>query len=357
MQQYLPSKIFIAVTASALFIVGGGYLVFFYESGIKNHESREDNKLKAESRKLEAASAALFANKDTDGDGLKDWEEVLWHTDAQNPDTDGDGTKDNDEILAKRDPTKAGLPAEASAEAGPNDNNDNIDALAKIDAPGASIEKTDPQTLTEQLARDFGEAYVRQKFGKEAVDGDYLSKLLFSGITDGLAKGDVPQPQEYFSQKDFIISSDISSSAIRDYLNKIGLLFSQNASTPQKSELRFALETILEGNLTQLNQLLAYRDAYRNIAEGMRDISVPAVMAQAHQDMANSFIKLGFIAEQMSKFEEDPMGSFAAFNAYLLEAQRSIEPLKVIVHEIKARDLLFENEEGGSVFIRYLTKI
>lgn len=338
MQKYLPSKIFIAVMASALFIMGGGYFVFFRartpQKSIVAQKTAERNE-----------QASLFAAKDTDGDGLKDWEEVLWSTDPNKEDTDGDGTKDNEEILARRDPAKVGP-------------DDSIDVLAqKIDASSASSEEAKPQTLTESLARDFGEAYMRQKFGKEAVDEDYLSKLLFFGITDGLAKGNVQQPQEYFSQNDFIISLDSSSSAIRDYLNKIGLLFSQNASTPQKSELQFALETILEGDLTQLNQLLVYRDAYRNIAEGMRDISVPAVMAQAHQDMANSFVKLGLIAEQMSKFEEDPMGSFAAFNAYLLEAQLSIEPLKVIVHEIKARDLLFKNEEGGSVFIRYLTKI
>lgn len=33
---------------------------------------------------------------DTDQDGLKDWEEVLWGTDPQNPDTDGDGVNDGD---------------------------------------------------------------------------------------------------------------------------------------------------------------------------------------------------------------------------------------------------------------------
>lgn len=337
---YLPSKQFIAILVSLFFIIGGGYFVFF-----RARAPQENIMAQKTAEKNEQAS--LFAAKDTDGDGLKDWEEVLWHTDPENVDTDGDGAKDNDEILAKRDPAKAGP-------------NDRIDALAgKIDAPGASEEKQGDQssTLTEQLARDFGEAYMRQKFGKKEVDEEYLGKLLSSSLTSGLTKTNVQEPQEIFTKKDFVVIADSSSTAIRDYLNKIGFLFSQNASTPQKSELQFALEAILEGDLTRLNQLLVYRDAYRNIAEGMKDIPVPTVMAQAHQNMANSFVKLGLIAEQMSKFEEDPMGSFTAFNAYLLEAQRSIEPLKVIVHEIRARELLFENEEGGSVFTRYLTKI
>jgi len=41
---------------------------------------------------------------DSDNDGLKDWEEVLWKTDPKNPDTDGDGTPDGEEIKTWRNP-------------------------------------------------------------------------------------------------------------------------------------------------------------------------------------------------------------------------------------------------------------
>ncbi|MCH7529851.1 hypothetical protein IIB50_01915 [Patescibacteria group bacterium] len=41
---------------------------------------------------------------DSDDDGLKDWEEVLWGTDPFNPDTDNDGTDDGVEIAVDRNP-------------------------------------------------------------------------------------------------------------------------------------------------------------------------------------------------------------------------------------------------------------
>lgn len=45
---------------------------------------------------------------DSDDDGLFDWEEALWGTDAVNSDTDADGTSDGEEISLSRNPKKAG---------------------------------------------------------------------------------------------------------------------------------------------------------------------------------------------------------------------------------------------------------
>lgn len=342
MQKYLPSKIFIAVAASALFILGGGYFVFLVSSS--KYQVLRENKNNGQPV-VQNGEAAIFADKDTDGDGLKDWEEVLWHTDPNKADTDGDGTKDNDEILARRDPAKAGP-------------NDGMDALAKTDALGASVEETKPQTLTEteQLARDFGEAYLRRKFsGSGSIDQNDLSKLLFSGVTKGLSEASTQPPEEVFIKDDFTVISDSSPHAIRGYLNRLGQLFSSNSSENalHENELKFALDAIQKEHLDELKKLLAVRDVYRKFANEMKTIPVPAVLAGAHRDMANSFWRLGLIAEQMSAFKEDPVGSFSAFSAYLVEARRSIGPLAKIMQQMEANNLVFREDEGGVIFNRY----
>lgn len=65
-----------------------------------------DGDLKAS---CEEDAAAQAVNKDTDGDGLTDGEEVgIYKTDPRNPDTDGDGFKDGDEVKAGYNPKGPG---------------------------------------------------------------------------------------------------------------------------------------------------------------------------------------------------------------------------------------------------------
>ena len=58
------------------------------------------------------ASAANALFLDTDGDGLKNWEEDLYGTNPRNPDTNGNGISDRDEALGGA--SKA-APADTSA--------------------------------------------------------------------------------------------------------------------------------------------------------------------------------------------------------------------------------------------------
>jgi hypothetical protein len=346
MEKYLPSKIFIAVAASALFIMGGGYFVFFV-LGSKYQGARErksEHQIVAQKQET-----ALFANKDADSDGLKDWEEVLWHTDSEKSDTDGDGMGDNEEILARRDPAVAGT--------------------GKIDAPGASMGVSTAKssqaapslsTLTESLAQQFGEAYMRQKFGGTGkVDGQYLSKLFFSDITKRFTEESDKPPEEHFVKEDFVVINDSSPQAIKAYLNRLGAILNSNESRPEdvftQNELLFAAEALKEQRFDDFKKLRVAGDAYHEFANAIKVVPAPQGLARSHRDMVNSFWRLGDIVNQMSTFPEDPLGGMAAFVAYLVEARRSVEPVTAIVKEMKENNLVFDQNEGGAIFNRYLS--
>ena len=92
-----------------LFVVLGVVLVFFVMFIFFN--KYKNNKLNyvsaAENQRTQEITQKII-QKDSDNDGLKDWEEVLWKTDPNNPDTDEDGMNDNEEVLIGRDPLTEG---------------------------------------------------------------------------------------------------------------------------------------------------------------------------------------------------------------------------------------------------------
>ncbi|GEM_PF-6300824 len=79
-----------------------------------------------------------IAQKDTDGDGLKDWEEVIIGTDPKNPDTDGDGIPDGEEVNQSRSPVKTGPHDTVDASLRPI--NRPQENFAKITSPTSSPE-------------------------------------------------------------------------------------------------------------------------------------------------------------------------------------------------------------------------
>jgi hypothetical protein len=88
-KKILPSKKFIKVVGTILLIV----IIIF----LLRKLTSITQKYRAE-RKGTVVVVSDTVEKDTDGDGLKDWEEALWGTDINNPDSDGDGVGDSDQI-------------------------------------------------------------------------------------------------------------------------------------------------------------------------------------------------------------------------------------------------------------------
>ncbi len=136
---YLPSRKF-AIIALALLLAVGGLFLFFGGEAMRRKT--------ADAPQKEIVSGAVRgknSQKDSDNDGLKDWEEVLWKTDPQNPDTDGDGTPDGEEVKLGRDPTIP-APGDKIAEAEyPSKTKNSVFA-----ADGG--EKSGPINLTKEIA-------------------------------------------------------------------------------------------------------------------------------------------------------------------------------------------------------------
>lgn len=155
----LLKKLFSArglVAVLSVLIVGLVLLIVFVPEE-QNEESRITNQ---ESRADEIKTKLATLSQDSDNDGLKDWEEPLYKTDAQNQDTDGDGTNDGEEIKQNRDPLKKGADdkitelrktASAETEPGPNLTAELMNVFIRGGVIEYLAQGGDPNALSEEL--------------------------------------------------------------------------------------------------------------------------------------------------------------------------------------------------------------
>ncbi len=101
-------KRFLVLIGIVVLVVGFGVLLLLVLGSRSSSDSEVvlNNQSNTENPVVE--EGGVQSVRDSDNDGLADWEERLWKTDPNNPDTDGDGTSDGDEVLLGRNPLKPG---------------------------------------------------------------------------------------------------------------------------------------------------------------------------------------------------------------------------------------------------------
>lgn len=237
-----------------------------------------------------------YESKDSDSDGLSDWEEVLWKTDPKKKDTDGDGSNDGEEVALSRDPLKKG----------PNDKYSETNSLVDSYTP---FFQTDYNTLTSKVAR-----------------------TILTKSTEGAGAA---ATAEITAQ----IKAELEIAKIYKKENLITFEPSDKKKMEKYSEelMRIQVEEIITSTKTS-NDPYAYSKAYKNMALKLSAIEVPSNLAGLHVDLLNNYNSLSIMAQRVADTEKDPIVLLATIPEYtnLISAQ------KLIIEQIK---LYYENND------------
>ena len=234
--------------------------------------------------------------QDTDGDGLKDWEEVLFHTDRANPDTDGDGTPDGREVAENRDPLKPG----------PDD--------TLVSTTPLEITGKEPDT---NLTRDFTRTFLRKPLaqilaGEEAdIDTPAVERY-----AERLARQSVLADAMRFTKSDIRIEPDNSQAAIVNYFTLFGAVFDA-LHKRGRNEIDITVDAFKTQNYGILAVLTFYPDAYAKAVADLKNTSVPQAIADFHLAILNYLSKFKRSAELMQKTEADPLLAMLAIHERL----------------------------------------
>lgn len=313
-------------------IIGAGFWFSNHKttySPFKNNPERQ--KIVAESLGLEQI------NKDSDNDGLKDWEEALWKTDPNNPDTDEDGALDGQEVIENHNPL---IP-------GPEDyfEDTQIQNQNSASFPEAS-------SLTEAFSQQFFNEYLALKQEKGTLSQEDKDNLL-NEFLDGF-KNLSENKGGIYRKSDIRISAKSDVNSIKNYGNQLALIIKKYFDPIPESEMAIFQKFAASQNESELSKLKPIADAYRNTAKEALLLETPQNFSDSHLAIINNFNEISQEIEAMQNISEDPIQALSATKNYQETALKTYQILKEMNSYFSKNGVIFGIYEPASLFKAYL---
>ncbi|MEK7596366.1 MAG: thrombospondin type 3 repeat-containing protein [Patescibacteria group bacterium] len=309
----MPSKKLIYLIAG----IGGAALLLFNWPIIKS-DSRFNPLAGGQDSKNQKLTqeAQQEARKDSDQDGLKDWEETLWKTDPQNPDSDNDGTPDGEEIKQNRDPSKPG----------PDDKLPDLGVRLPSEIAGPNPQDYGATNLTGQIAKTLGfQAFSGAKNKDFTVPAD--SELL-DAATENTITGFTASFYPRISENELIIVEN-NEKNITEYLRLFSEIMAKNLLPTQSQEEVF-LQAVQDKNFSGSEIWINY---FQETTKKLKTAPTPKIAAANHQRIIELLLAKIKVLENLKEIERDPLKTMIAFqehekiNEEIMQTMKNFENL------------------------------
>lgn len=231
--------------------------------------------------------------KDTDGDGLRDWEETLWGLDLNNPDTDGDGETDGEKIRKIQEKLLAEQDSESQKTY--------TDAIAK-------------EVVTLVATLDAQSGFNAES---EAVLVDELSNFLKAN----------PQKKVYTLAD--IQTGNSKPEDIKKYKDAMGAVLGKYVFTVE--EMVYFKNFEQQSDDHDPAMYIGISKKAENTVKGIEKITVPKSLALKHLTVLNGFEKIKEIADNINMYETDPLVALVASTEAEPTTLKLIETLQAIM--------------------------
>lgn len=248
------------------------------------------NRARDQSKRLEVAlGASNELLNDSDGDGLKNWEETLWGTDPNKKDTDGDGTPDGKEVKAGKD--------------------------AAIETAG-SLPVTLPSAggLTEEIAKTLIEkgglgSSPNGISGLSEAELDKLSSNYFTAERQFVAAG---------MRASLRYDESNSSTSVKSYLNGVADLYLHAYDAVEKSDLEILAEVLKDDDVSDIKRLDPYIAATDTLKTKFTGLKAPLALKAFHEEGFRLILKTLFELRTLRNIERDPISALLAIQSRVL---------------------------------------
>lgn len=282
-------------------------------------------------------------SKDTDSDGLKDWEEIIYRTDPNNSDSDQDGTFDGEEIKINRNPLIA-FPNDVLQES----------INSKYGNLQTSVQRPEnlKNNLTHSLINKLLTSVQPINGGNsgEVEINELILKSLGSEIktfNPQMIISSLPAPA---LKKDFIITAQNDALSVKKYFNSIYDEIYKKFFIPLNEELG-PVFTVLEAqesrNFDLLKKIDKFIVAYEKSIEAFKKIPVPSGYEDFAIEEINYYIRDKAIIEGLRQANTDPLKAYTMMGAKFAIAENMTAFHEDTEKKLKEKEIAFEKNEGG----------
>lgn len=278
----------------------------------------------------ESALLAQVAARDSDNDGLPDWEESLYGTDPHNPDTRGLGMTDGEAVNRGLVVPRAVVPDPANS-------------------TSATSTESAPTTLTDIFLRNFTTLYLS---AKEQASGATLTSAQTSQLADQAVNNLLDNLTLATSPRtaaDLTVSGS-GPNALRGYAAAAEVVFLAHKSTATTSEMRY-FRSAVDGNSGATTQLSAIAASYRDDAAGLLVLPVPQELQGADLALINALRHLSDIIDDLARVTDDPLASMLALRLYPSAAANLAHAFVTFADAYDGANITLSPQEPGATFL------
>lgn len=273
-----------------------------------------------------------LATKDSDGDGLPDWEEVLYGTDPNKVISTTHGIPDGEAV-------KEGLLSLKTTVATSTD-------TVGIPQPAPGI-----NSLTDAFAKAFFQQYI-QSGGGQSLDAATQQKLVASLIAQFVASA--PNVSSHYTMSSVKTSATTTADT---YGGALGIIFQKNDVAPENADpIALAQSLTVNNDFSARAKLLILADTYRAIMTDMLATPVPPSLAAQHLAMIRAFDELSQATRAVANFNEDPLSTLVMLSVYRSAFPDFNRAMGVVARAIQATGAVAA-KDPAQVVLRYAEKI
>lgn len=240
-------------------------------------------------------------NKDSDNDGLKDWQEIqIYHTDPCKADTDGDGYLDGEEIASGYDPLK-----KAPGDELPGTTH-NSQRPAPIDYNTVNLTELLSQKLSEKVANG-----TDTNFDPQSILNDPIVLDSNPAFANTLLEIIPAFANQFFmptiSDSEIKIANDNSKTSIQNYFDQLQNAFSEasiESDVGDKNLVAALTEVTNNQDFSSFPPLAKY---HQLVYEKAKQAVCPPELIPFHKDQLSLFFTVSNYFSALSNTQQDPL--------------------------------------------------